>query len=723
MNDQAGDLALKAPQEPASAILRSGRRLTQAMWTLFPLFVLLSAFGQSDERSDNVTHEIANLKHSDFNIRASAARTLGAMNDPRAVAPLVLALKDDYTAVRSAAIESLAMLKDPRALDALIPLSRDENREIRGGAILALGEFRDQRAVVALIAALNNSNESDQELPASSLGRIGVLAVDPLVVQRQSRDPAVRARAVDALGWIEVPRAFDALIPELKDTSSSVRHAAVAAIYGHRDAPGMLLTPFDPSGLFRLLVDRNPREARDPRVIDLLIAALQDPDRTVRLTAAGKLGELETPRAVAPLLVLLNTPAARQVANAEVRIGAIEALGRIDDPRALQPLVLALKDPDARVREQAAAGLVNRHDPAAAEPLIASLSDANEGVRVNAAQVLGKIKAPRSVEPLIAALHDPGSRVAEAAANALGEIGDARGLPALVAALKELRNPFQDGHAVLLALEAFGPPAVDALAAASRNPNPDVRVQALSALGGIAGEDALAPLVAGFHDQDNRVRAAAAGALAGSRNPGAAQPVLAALKDSVAEVRESAVRGLCVNDSTWAIDPLVAALRDPDSGFVEQCLNANPDGIRRPITDPFLTLLKDPDGRTRRLAAEALSRQVMTHTVLRNLREPADGRVIAALLALLKAGDTDGLAGAYMFFVALGEPGSEGALAEALRRHGDEETAGYVLTCGNAKLEEAARAWFAGQRRRIEGFLIGPTWGSARRWLLSSPAR
>jgi len=384
---------------------------------------------------------------------------------------------------------------------------------------------------------------------------------------------------------------------------------------------------------------------------------------------------------------------------------------------------LALKDPDERVREHAAAGLVNRHDPAAAEPLIASLSDANESVRVNAAQVLGKIKAPRSVEPLIAALHDTSPRVVEAAADALAEIGDVRALPALVAALKELRNPFLGGNAVLRALDAIGPPAVDALAAASRDPNPDVRAQALFALGGINSEDALVPLVAGFHDQDNRVRAAAAGALAGSRNSGSAQPVLAALKDSAMEVRESAVRGLCVNDSAWAIAPLVAALRDPASSFVEQCLNASPDGIRRPITDPFLALLKDPDGRTRQLAADALSHQVMMHTALRNFREPEDDRVIDALLALLKAGDTDALAGAYMFFVALGEPGSEGTLVEALRRHGDEETAGYLLTCGNAKLEEAARAWLAGQRGSTQGFSVGPAWGSARQWLLSSPVR
>ncbi len=158
MNDEALDF---------SAILRSGR----CLWALLTLIVSAGAFGQSD----NVTHEIAGLKDPDYKIRASAARTLGTMKDPRAVA--------------------------------------------------------------ALIAALNQSSGMEERVPASSLGRIGALAVDPA----------------------------------LKDTNSDIRAAAVAGIYGHRDAPGFLLTPFDFAGLF---YRRDWREARDPRVIDLLIAAL-----------------------------------------------------------------------------------------------------------------------------------------------------------------------------------------------------------------------------------------------------------------------------------------------------------------------------------------------------------------------------------------------------------------------------------------------------------------
>ena len=560
----------------------------------------------------------------------------------------------------------------------------------------------------------------EERVPASSLGRIGALAVDPLVAQLKSGDPDLRKRAVNALGWIEVPRAFDALIPALKDTNSDIRAAAVAGIYGHRDAPGFLLTPFDFSGLF---YRRDWREARDPRVIDLLIAALQDADRKVRSIAAGKLGALETPRAVVPLLALVNTPAARRATEVEVRISAVEALGRIKDPRAVQSLISVLKDPDERVREQAAAALVNRPDPATVEPLLTFLTDANESVRVNAARILGKIKDPRSVEPLIAALRDTSSRVAGNSAIALGEIGDVRAVPVLMAALKEPRNPVLDGGGVLRALQAIGTPAIGALAAAGRDPDPDVRVRAFTALAGITDDGAIPPLVAGLHDNEVKVRAAAAAALAWSRNPRAEPSVLAAVKDTADEVRQSAIEGLCANDSAWAIGPLVAALRDPGSGFIEHCLHASLDGIRRPITEPFLSLLKDPDGRTRGLAADALSQQVMTHMVLRSFRERADLRVIDALLAVLKARDSDALSGAYMFFVALGEPASEDALIEALRRHIDEETAGYLLTCGNAKLEEAARARLAGRDTGTQGILVGPAWGSGRQWMLSSPVR
>jgi len=80
----------------------------------------------------------------------------------------------------------------------------------------------------------------------------------------------------------------------------------------------------------------------------------------------------------------------------------------------------------------------------------------------------------------------------------------------------------------------------------------------------------------------------------------------------------------------------------------------------------------------------------------------------------LKANDTASISGAYGFFVEEGEPGSEQALIDTLNQSGKEWQAELLLTCGNARLEEAARAWLIRHGMPIHQDVFGPTWGSVQ---------
>jgi hypothetical protein len=51
------------------------------------------------------------------------------------------------------------------------------------------------------------------------------------------------------------------------------------------------------------------------------------------------------------------------------------------------------------------------------------------------------------------------------------------------------------------------------------------------------------------------------------------------------------------------------------------------------------------------------------------------------------------VAGAFLFFIRRGEPGSEDAMIDALKEFGDRQMASAFQNCGNAKLEKAANAW------------------------------
>lgn len=107
----------------------------------------------------------------------------------------------------------------------------------------------------------------------------------------------------------------------------------------------------------------------------------------------------------------------------KARQEAAQALGQLETSRAVDPLIAALADRDLGVRRTAAEALV-RLGVRSVNPLIAALEDENAAVREAAAKVLGLLKHTRAVSPLVAALRDKKWWVRQAAAEALAEIPD-----------------------------------------------------------------------------------------------------------------------------------------------------------------------------------------------------------------------------------------------------------------------------------------------------------
>lgn len=167
----------------------------------------------------------------------------------------------------------------------------------------------------------------------------------------------------------------------------------------------------------------------DPRVVDLLIAALESPDVVVRRNVAGLLDKRLDPRFVNPLVASLKD------ADSSVRVNAIEALAKSADPRAVEPLIAMLKDPADHIRSAAVRALDEIKDPRSFEPLVGALGDPYRYVRDAAAGALGSMGDRRAVEPLIAALKDSDPDVIGSAAFALGKLRDARAVGPLKALL------------------------------------------------------------------------------------------------------------------------------------------------------------------------------------------------------------------------------------------------------------------------------------------------
>ena len=215
-------------------------------------------------------------------------------------------------------------------------------RRVKSGEIASLRGAGDAKTLVRL---LSHPDFGVQDQAAAALATLGRSALAPLLSALRSPRPPVRIGAAEALAAQQDPRAGDALAGLLAgDPADEVRWAAAVAL----------------------------GERGDPGGIPPLVCALRDPDKYVRLGAAGALGRLgwepvqgedradlhiarqewdrvsaEGEAAVGPLTRVLGDR------DTEIRAKAVDALGLTGHGSAAGACNRALGDPESRVRWQA----------------------------------------------------------------------------------------------------------------------------------------------------------------------------------------------------------------------------------------------------------------------------------------------------------------------------------------------------------------------------------
>lgn len=250
--------------------------------------------------------------------------------------------------------------------------------------------------------------------------------------------------------------------------------------------------------------------------VPALMAALKDSDVEVRRAAVQSLSNHEDRRAVPALIEALKDT------DAEVRAGAAMALGQLEDPRAAAPVAALLKDGSVQVRRAALWALHNLPGEVSSDAVLAALADADAEVR-QAALVLALSRMSedeegrRQAEPrLIAAftrmLADPNPEVRSQAVMALGESGLSEA-PAALQALARDRNSEVRQHVVQALGQIRDPKSVPVLKELLQDGNADVREHAVYALGEIRDRAALEALVGALKSPDPVVRRTAAMAL------------------------------------------------------------------------------------------------------------------------------------------------------------------------------------------------------------------
>lgn len=213
-----------------------------------------------------------------------------------------------------------------------------------------------------------------------------------------------------------------------------------------------------------------------------LTERLRHPDAWVRFRAA-----LDAPTA-APLADLLEVLRSEPEAGVrEVVTWAIVQHG----PEAVGAVLGHVGDSDAGVRHQMAHVLGKLADPRAVPALVGLLADEPE-VATKAAFALGQIGGPDAVVALVGVLGSGGSGLRATVVTALGGLGESVVVPVLDRLGSRSAATRADAAEVLGAVGDEA--AVPGLARLLADPEEDVRITALMALGAIGGPAAMAAI-------------------------------------------------------------------------------------------------------------------------------------------------------------------------------------------------------------------------------------
>ncbi len=593
----------------------------------------------------NVYIDAARLENRRVSTQAAVIQVLGALKAKAAISRLIDLLEnDDLRGSASAALTAMAGVAVPDVIQSL-RAGRDEIR-IQSAAVLR--DIGDPRAVEPLIEALKNEPRKEvKAIAAQALGNMkahGVNngAIEPLT-QALTLDDTTATNAATALGQIKISSepAIQKLIAIALDKRGreTVRSAALFALSQLAPVqavqPMMLLMLSDEtSAIIRKGAVTVLGEIQAKETVPALLWALATRYEDIKDFQRHMKREYRT---IAGLSVAMDglkiqwTPeypkpdyqtwSEMKPIPGLVRGEAAISLGKIKGDEVVEPLIQALEnDERAAVRRSAAWALGEIKGDAVIPPLERALKKDEQGiVRWEVAIAFGKIKGDKVVEPLLTALKkDKYETTRKQAAIALRELNPILADDGLVDVLKKGVGAFEEGKEAQSVLdEVMGalikdgnattakflldalksaddklvrwsivytlgaikdPSAVNAMTAELTNSSYIVRKEAVATLGGYKDRKVIDALIKVLQDgnESKAIRAEAAVSLGTLLDERASAPLRAALDDENAEVRLQAVAALGDIKDAAAVDKLIGLLQNPleDASVRAACVTA-----------------------------------------------------------------------------------------------------------------------------------------------------
>ncbi|MBI2190786.1 MAG: HEAT repeat domain-containing protein [Planctomycetes bacterium] len=444
--------------------------------------------------------------------RASSVQALQHLGEG-----LASQLQDPESDQRVRAIQLLGQIGSETARARITVLAKDADARVRLAVMEVLRTKPTEAEREVLFSAGSDADESVALEAGCALAQGGDERARDLLVRAVSfRQAGSRVRAIQALGAFRGSGVTESLLPVLEDGDVKVRRAAADALEtladkGARAALLKAIEAADQDPRVRLVCARALGKMGSPEGIRKLISLLILKDTSVRASAIEALGEVGPPALDALLECLGQPPRARQE-------GACQALGKIGSALSVEALVRVVERPLATPGP--GAGDTGR----APEELEVSEAD----VQVAAIKALAEIADERGVGPIAQRLAADDPRIRWYAQWALIQMGE----KAEEILIDQLDNPALAGPSAQVLGVVGDERAVRGLTPLLQAPDLEVRLQAIQAIGRLAGQgvpvgEAKAALlraaqeapVGATADQSLRARKAALAALAAGGGP------------------------------------------------------------------------------------------------------------------------------------------------------------------------------------------------------------
>jgi len=243
---------------------------------------------QAGHPGDSVVYDT--LHDTDPLIRAGAVRILGLVGKPEAINALAAAAKDPDQDVRRAAVVALGSVKDdPKAVGPLIDALKDSYWFVRSEAANALGQKHDGRAVKPL---LDTVSDADATVKTSAENALVLLSKD-LVTQGKDVSTA----------------AANEFLSRLNDSNPKVvlvSAVSLAILKDPRCIPTLQTLLDSSDAIARLDAVKGLGETGDPSVIPTLRVTLKSTDINMQGWSIIGLGNLKDQGSLADLQAIAS---------------------------------------------------------------------------------------------------------------------------------------------------------------------------------------------------------------------------------------------------------------------------------------------------------------------------------------------------------------------------------------------------------------------------------